>query len=294
MFSGGVPDSVEHVVPRWLQRRFDLWNQALVLPNGTTLPYRQVTVPVARAHNAKFGAIESRISQGDLIADELYLWALKIHIGLLYRDARLRVRQSDPTSSTLLDLSVFSSEVLFFRQVYDVWRSGLKTKPFPFGSTIVLKVPELADRFDFFHSLATGVVGICLGKAFLLVFLWDQGDALRTNIVQVFRDHHLQLIRNAKPEEKEATAYMALHAWACESAYYLWRNRRAINYLRTENGLTLGHAVKKERHRPTDEQTYRNVCRGFGLKLEKYNGEVNNLYSQWIADDGEPAAPLAP
>lgn len=282
MFSGGPPDTVEHVVPKWLQRRFDLWNQSLVLPNGTSLPYRQVTVPVKREHNASFGAIESRISEGKFVPDELYLWALKIHIGLLYRDARLRARQFDPSSNTILSLGDFSSEVLFFRQVYDVWRGGLKTRPSPFGSVVVLKVPELANRFDFFHSMATGVVGICLGEAFLLVFLWDQCDTMRTNFLKTFQDHHLVQIRNAKPEMKAATSYMALHVWVCEIAYFVWRNRRAISYLRTESGLLLGHAVQKAVRRPAEEHTYRDVCRTFGLKLEKFNGEVDNQYSQLV------------
>ena len=38
-------DSLEHVFPAWLQRRFQLWDQQLNLLNGTPIPYRNLTVP---------------------------------------------------------------------------------------------------------------------------------------------------------------------------------------------------------------------------------------------------------
>jgi hypothetical protein len=50
---GGKATTVEHVIPSWLQRRFNLWNQHLVLPNGSAIPYRQLRVP-APAVDATF------------------------------------------------------------------------------------------------------------------------------------------------------------------------------------------------------------------------------------------------
>ena len=35
----------EHVIPKWVQRRFDLWNETLEMLNGTTIPYRQLIIP---------------------------------------------------------------------------------------------------------------------------------------------------------------------------------------------------------------------------------------------------------
>lgn len=35
----------EHVIPKWAQRRYDLWNQTVTLLNGTGLKYSQLTVP---------------------------------------------------------------------------------------------------------------------------------------------------------------------------------------------------------------------------------------------------------
>lgn len=280
MFSGGNADTAEHVVPKWLQRRFNLWNETFVLPNGTRSPYRQVTVPVKSDHNSAFSAIETRISQGNLVPDEVYLWALKLHVGLVYRDSRLKRDQRDPSSDPLLELSGFAPEILAFRQLYDLWRNGVRTKPYPFGTVIVLRVPALVEKFDFFHCMITGVIGISTGGEFVLVFLWDQGDASSSNMLEILQEYHLNNIEKAKPEERDATVYLSLHAWVCESAYAAWRRRRPIDHVRTESGLMLGQPVKSGVRRSADEATYRRICASFGLHLAEFNGETHNKYSQ--------------
>jgi hypothetical protein len=35
----------EHVIPKWVQKGFRLWNARLHLLNQTTIPYRQLTIP---------------------------------------------------------------------------------------------------------------------------------------------------------------------------------------------------------------------------------------------------------
>jgi len=36
---------VEHVFAKWLQQDFNLWNQRMFLRNGTSIRYRQLTIP---------------------------------------------------------------------------------------------------------------------------------------------------------------------------------------------------------------------------------------------------------
>src|ERR1700730_12701608 len=53
--------SDEHVFPKWLQNRFNLWNQRLDLINLTSIPYRQFTIPCCKTcnnvHLSKIGDI---------------------------------------------------------------------------------------------------------------------------------------------------------------------------------------------------------------------------------------------
>ena len=46
----------EHIIPRWMQRRFDLFNETLTLINGTRIPYRQLTIPCCESCNNGFCA----------------------------------------------------------------------------------------------------------------------------------------------------------------------------------------------------------------------------------------------
>src|SRR5262249_3025796 len=55
--------TAEHVVPRWLQERFSLWNKRLFLLNGTSIPYRQLTIPCCfECNNQRLCPLENRIS----------------------------------------------------------------------------------------------------------------------------------------------------------------------------------------------------------------------------------------
>ncbi len=54
--------SEEHVIPKWLQKRFKLLDQRLVLLNGTSIPYKQLTIPCCKPCNNKHLApIENKV-----------------------------------------------------------------------------------------------------------------------------------------------------------------------------------------------------------------------------------------
>ena len=63
MFSGEVADSEEQVIPRWLQRRFNLSHQEVILPNQTVFRYAKARVPVETEHNREFGKIEHTMAE---------------------------------------------------------------------------------------------------------------------------------------------------------------------------------------------------------------------------------------
>lgn len=47
----------EHVLPRWLLRRYDLFALTVTLPNGTSLRYDRYTVPCCEACNTLMGRV---------------------------------------------------------------------------------------------------------------------------------------------------------------------------------------------------------------------------------------------
>lgn len=88
--------TAEHIIPQWAQRRFDLWNQQLILLNGTSFPYRQMTVPCcAECNKYRLQPIETSVSSAvsrgaDAVRavgrNTLFLWLGKIFYGILYRE----------------------------------------------------------------------------------------------------------------------------------------------------------------------------------------------------------------
>jgi len=279
IFTGKDADSSEHVIPRWLQTRFGLSDQTMFIPNGTKLQYKHHRVPADTDANNSFGVIEERISRGILDPAEVYLWAMKIHIGCIYRDASLRFDIKDPGSPFILDVSSFAQEVWLFQQLFENWRSGGTTDPSPFGSVFIVDSLNLVPAFDFIHCLTTGVVGIDIGRKFLLVFLWDQADATRANILDIWNKYHAPRVKGLTgTPEFEDSCYMAPHVWACESAYWLYRHRRPLSLMKTPAQIVAVPPMARPDGKPAEEEEYRQVCRNFGLELVQYNGETQNVY----------------
>ncbi|CUP05012.1 Uncharacterised protein [Clostridium baratii] len=46
--------TVEHVFPKWLQHKFDLWNKKLILLNGSEIQYKNLTIPCCKNCNNNY------------------------------------------------------------------------------------------------------------------------------------------------------------------------------------------------------------------------------------------------
>jgi hypothetical protein len=75
----------EHVFPKWLQRRFNLWTQRIGLLNDSLIQYRQLTIPCcSRCNNEDLSRLEVGVAAAvdggyghasELDPHLLYLWA---------------------------------------------------------------------------------------------------------------------------------------------------------------------------------------------------------------------------
>jgi len=120
--------TVEHVIPRWVQRTVNLWNEELTLLNGTTLKYRQLVVPACTACNgAHLAQIESKVSRAfgeglsgllELDSETVYLWLSKIFYGILYREHLLPLDRSTGAPDPIVEgdlLESFSAHHFFLQ-----------------------------------------------------------------------------------------------------------------------------------------------------------------------------------
>ena len=86
----------EHVIPKWLQEKCNLWNDELTLLNGTAIPYRQLTIQCCnRCNNILLNEIEQDIIKGidsgydsfiELPKLTIYRWLSKIFLGILFNE----------------------------------------------------------------------------------------------------------------------------------------------------------------------------------------------------------------
>jgi hypothetical protein len=102
----------EHVFPQWLQKRFELGDQHLTLLNGTLIPYRQLTVPCcATCNNVHLSKLEKRvkkllfessISAARRDLKDIYIWANKILLGIVYAERLLPLDRRYPRGRRVL------------------------------------------------------------------------------------------------------------------------------------------------------------------------------------------------
>lgn len=169
----------EHVIPKWVQKRFELWNTRLTLLNGTTIPYHQLTVPCCLNCNGTFlNQIEEKVSLAvsdgyeavaALDRHVLFLWLGKIFYGLLYRQLfllRARGRFKKATITTPKMLRSFETHHAFLQSA----RCSLEFADFVPASVLVFETQvcqrprhqwNLVDNtFGLFISVRMGSVGL--------------------------------------------------------------------------------------------------------------------------------------
>lgn len=141
VFCAQPADTVEHVIPRWLQSHFDLSNQRLLLCNGTTMPYRQAVVPAClRCNGDRFSPLEKRIRERHASRRDYYLWALKITYGLAHRDATLLLDRANPQAGPLLPRAIADDIGDFVRHAFrGVGSPAFRFSPDPFGSVMFIE-----------------------------------------------------------------------------------------------------------------------------------------------------------
>jgi hypothetical protein len=154
-------NSKEHVFPKWLLHRYNLWDKSITLLNRTSIPYRSLTIPCCSKCNNEYlsrleNEIETAINIGPSCVAKvdkirLYQWVSKIFLGLLYRELFLSVDRSNPELG-----SITTPE---FLQDYRTLHGFLQSiiKPIEFheffpGSLFTFKIETIPEIGNFDYS----------------------------------------------------------------------------------------------------------------------------------------------
>ncbi|NOU52601.1 hypothetical protein HG263_19030 [Pseudoalteromonas sp. JBTF-M23] len=282
IFSGEQADTKEHVVPAWLQRKMNLSNQKVNLPNGTCLKYKQVVVPATKEHNEKFAEIEGRIANGIYDPLEVYLWALKIHIGFIFRDSTLKSDIKNPESGFILEVGDYESEIRLFRKLYRIWSRGGTINPDSFGSVFIVDSLTQKNEFELVHCGISGAVGIDVGDKFILVMLWDLQKTLNSNVLNEWNNFHCKKLKmlEGRPEYNDH-CIMTTRVWACETAYFAFRFLQPIRTVQVNDNLFASLDRSKKVPREINDFEFAAICKNFGLKRVHMPEMGDYVYTQF-------------
>ena len=153
----------EHVFPKWMQRRFNLYDQRLTLLNGTDIPYRALTIPCCAACNNERLAPMERSIKERLFAKEfrsdaqlerdVALWVAKMFFGILYKEAALCVDRREPAAGRIISADYIKRELRLMHAILqalrlDVTLDGVAGFPVTVAVVDVQPLPGFSP-FDF-------------------------------------------------------------------------------------------------------------------------------------------------
>lgn len=179
----------EHVFPKWLQNRYNLWTQTLGLLNETKIQYKSLFIPCcATCNNEDLSRLEATVSTAissgfdgasNLDSHLLYLWVGKLYFGVLRREIALVRNRSRPEDGPILPkdfLKSYSELHLFLQGIRG--RHEFPDKP-PY-SVLVCNLHDVGEprNFSFRDSLFHMTLAIRLGEVGIIVALEDAGLTL--------------------------------------------------------------------------------------------------------------------
>ena len=176
----------EHVIPKWMQERFNLWSEELVLINGTSIPYRQLKIPCCfTCNNQRLSPLENRIkaafaagfnSVDELPKFDLFRWLAKIYLGIQYKQLSLLADRSQPDMGTILDPDFVRHYAIlhFWLQL-----STCTNKPeYAPGSVWIFPTQTPAEidlQFDLKDDATNGVIAIRAGSVGVIADFLENG-----------------------------------------------------------------------------------------------------------------------
>ncbi|MER5126922.1 hypothetical protein [Serratia marcescens] len=183
--------SKEHIVPRWLQKYFNLNNQKLRLSNGTSIRYNQAVVPACHTCNSEiFSSLEKRIRENTASPMDYYLWALKLSFALSYKDTTLPIERSNPDKGTVIPKEMVDIDSSVIYSLFTLLSSDSKTvNPSPFGSVFVINKKVDNDKgFFFVHVPAPyRALAVTLQDRILIVLFGDRGVVQKITSIEAIK-----------------------------------------------------------------------------------------------------------
>lgn len=178
--------SNEDIFPKWLLKRYNLWNEKLTLLNQTKIPYNKLKIPCClECNNEYLSQMEQKVSKAVISGyesfqklDELviYQWILKIFYGILFKELSLNSDITVPNSVKIFTpklLEEYMSLHIFLQSL----RLNFRFEGFTPWSIIILKSHSYEDKkdFDYHNNIFSLTTSIRMGEICIFSCLEDRG-----------------------------------------------------------------------------------------------------------------------
>jgi hypothetical protein len=250
-------DTDEHVIPKWLQERYDLWNQKLTLLNHTTIPYRQLTIPCCSiCNNEHLSKIESQMRKAcesgrDAVVDlpplTLFLWAGKILYGLLYREHLLSWSQQTEKGGPIVPAEL-AEEFRLHHQFLQAVRVPFEFLPHVPASLFVYETMEPSDRkmgFDYWDPPPGLGLSIRVGKVGIVACLQD-GGAVKHGFGKHYQKYEGLALHRIQFAEVTARTFYDLVRFNCVPKFMLVEGSGRVQVVLSPLGGLSGKPLFKE------------------------------------------------
>jgi len=176
----------EDLFPKWLQRKHNLWNQKLILLNGTSINYSQLKIPCcAKCNNEYLSRLENTISnainagyKATLELDDklIFYWASKILFGIIRKELTLLLDRSSPDFGTIVTKDLVESYDNLHAFIQGIRRKMIFVDHLPF-SVLITNLHDLGDptNFSFRDSILGKTFGLRSGEVGIIVATSDAG-----------------------------------------------------------------------------------------------------------------------
>ncbi|ULO08951.1 hypothetical protein H1230_09350 [Paenibacillus sp. 19GGS1-52] len=180
----------EHIFPKWLQNKFNLWDQTITLLNGTEIPYRMLKIPCCNTCNNEYlSQLEIDISKAvdggydsfvQLDENKIFYWASKILYGLFLKELSLNIDRKDPVAGTIMSLEAMGkfNTLHMLLQGIRFPTQYVPVKPY---SIFIFKMYEYEDsdwdelNFNYFDSYIQTVYGMKMNDIGFILCIEDSG-----------------------------------------------------------------------------------------------------------------------
>lgn len=284
--------SEEHVFPKWLQNKYNLWNQTITLLNGTTITYKQLKIPCCKKCNNDYlspleieisQAVENGISNLKALGNlKLFLWAGKIYFGLMYKELFLQRNQKEPNGEKILDadyMETFKMLYIFLQEI----RGKHKCIDFEPSSVFIFDLQEpnsIKQKWDYFDSHIKPFISFRMSNIGIIVALEDMKTLSE---VMDISDFYKVALHPDQFKELISILYTGFLHFDRTPKFITVENKaenRLESYLLPLAGLNM-----KPLYKEWDDKTYKMVLSiMFGIPFENMI-EYGKLNISWIHDE---------